>query len=250
MPSILPTIRNRKCDTRISQFWSTSGLPSECMEALGTFLRTRAPEDFGLFTDDLYNYANGNHRIWLIVDDVVEFSDKLFPLDLPEEQTQSPFHWIVTGSAGIGSWVAKRHLDKFIFHLPLFSPDETFDFATKLSSHVDVGLSEGIDGIPHEGLHEWLEERFGGIVGYTTELLFAIADKKPVSDYLMDLNKRVGKIISNTAERTHISNRQLAEDWIHEIKVGSYDMHLWYWRVLTPQVITFDPEGVMGISPT
>jgi hypothetical protein len=27
-------------------------------------------------------------------------------------------------------------------------------------------------------------------------------------------------------------------------KVGSYDTYLWYWRSLTPQVITFDPEGV------
>jgi hypothetical protein len=29
-----------------------------------------------------------------------------------------------------------------------------------------------------------------------------------------------------------------------EVKVGSYDTYLRYWRVLTPQVITFDPEGV------
>jgi hypothetical protein len=123
---------------------------------LGTFLRIKTPEDFGGFIDDLYNYTNGNHRIWLILDKAVEFSNKHFPVDLPEEQTQSPFHWIVTGSAGIGPWVAKRHLDKCIFDLPLFSPDETFDFATKLSSHVhvDVGLSKGIDGIPHEGLHD------------------------------------------------------------------------------------------------
>jgi hypothetical protein len=28
------------------------------------------------------------------------------------------------------------------------------------------------------------------------------------------------------------------------LKVGSYDTYLWYWRVLTPQAITFDPEGV------
>ncbi len=25
------------------------------------------------------------------------------------------------------------------------------------------------------------------------------------------------------------------------LKVGSHDRRLWYWRVLTPQVITFDP---------
>ena len=28
------------------------------------------------------------------------------------------------------------------------------------------------------------------------------------------------------------------------LKVDSYDTYLRYWRVLTPQVITFDPEGV------
>ncbi len=28
------------------------------------------------------------------------------------------------------------------------------------------------------------------------------------------------------------------------VKVGCYDMYLRYWRALTPQFITFDPEGV------
>jgi hypothetical protein len=28
------------------------------------------------------------------------------------------------------------------------------------------------------------------------------------------------------------------------LKVGSYDTYLRYWSVLTPQEITFDPEGV------
>jgi len=31
---------------------------------------------------------------------------------------------------------------------------------------------------------------------------------------------------------------------ILNLKVGSYDTYLRYCRVLTPQVITFDPEGV------
>jgi hypothetical protein len=30
----------------------------------------------------------------------------------------------------------------------------------------------------------------------------------------------------------------------NSFKVGCYDMYLRYWRALTPQVITFDPEGV------
>ena len=37
--------------------------------------------------------------------------------------------------------------------------------------------------------------------------------------------------------RTHSSIKKI-------LKVGSYDTYLWYWRSLTPQVITFDPEGV------
>jgi len=31
---------------------------------------------------------------------------------------------------------------------------------------------------------------------------------------------------------------------VTKLKVGCYDMYLQYWRALTPQVITFDPEGV------
>lgn len=34
------------------------------------------------------------------------------------EQDLGPFNWIVTVSAGIGSWVAKKHLDKLVFDLP------------------------------------------------------------------------------------------------------------------------------------
>ena len=29
--------------------------------------------------------------------------------------------WIVTGSAGIGSWVSKKHLEKLVFDFPRFT---------------------------------------------------------------------------------------------------------------------------------
>jgi hypothetical protein len=30
------------------------------------------------------------------------------------------------------------------------------------------------------------------------------------------------------------------------VEVGFHNMYGWYWRVLLPQVITFDPEGAMA----
>ena len=85
---------------------------------------------------------------------------------------QYPFNWIVIGSAGIASWVAKKHLEKLVFDLPLFNKEEGFGFANNLCSSLVINLQNGIDGFPFEGMHDCLEERFRVLVGYIVELFF------------------------------------------------------------------------------
>jgi hypothetical protein len=111
-------------------------------------------------------------RIWIIVDEVVLFDN--FPIDSHEEQYLGPFNWIITGSAGIGSWVGKQHLKKHVFDLPLFNKDEFLTFAYLLCSSLHVNL-EDVLGIPSAGIDDRLEERFGGVVGYIAEMCLEIS---------------------------------------------------------------------------
>jgi hypothetical protein len=161
-------------------------------------------------------YAQSSEkRIWIIVDEVVLF--KNFPIRLPEEQDLGPFKWIITGSAGIGTWVAKRHIENLVFDLPLFRKDECVTFAAHLSTMLNINLEDTI-GVPAAGIDDWLEERFGGVIGYIAELILEISKGKTVSQYMTILDDRMNKLIQETATKKSISNKQLAEDWLNEIK--------------------------------
>ena len=127
---------------------------------------------------------------------------------------------MVTGSAGIGSWVAERHLEKLVFDLPRFTAEECFDFAEKLCNALGINLEDGFDGVPIEGVHDCLEERFGGIVGYIAEMFLEVAEGEPnpVSQYFFALSERVNTVITTAAKKRGISDKALAEDWLSEIK--------------------------------
>ena len=149
-------------------------------------------ESFGKFTGSLRQYVRTkNVRIWVIVDEVVLF--ETFPIHLPHEQDLGPYNWIVTGSAGIGSWTTKRHLE--VFDLPLFDRDECIDFASRLGHHLDINLENAI-GVPLDGIDDWLEEKFGGIIGYIAELLLEISRGNAVSQYITALSGRMKTIFT------------------------------------------------------
>ena len=185
-------------------------------DALRTFYRDALPASFGEFIEAVLEYTlSSGERIWIVVDEVVLLEN--FPIDLPEEQAMGPFNWIVTGSAGIGSWVAKKHLAKFVFDLPLFSKDESFKFAFDLSRLLGVNLQNGIAGVPFEGVDDWLEERFGGVVGYITEMLLDISKGNSVSQYMSSLSKRVKSLIVKSAGGTAFA-KQTSQEWLNQIK--------------------------------
>jgi hypothetical protein len=81
-----------------------------------------------------------------------------FPIELRKEQDVGPFNWIITGSAGIGTWVAKKHLVQYVFDLPLFAKEDCFQIALDLCYSLNINLSDGIDGIPYVGIEDWLDE--------------------------------------------------------------------------------------------
>ena len=192
--------------------------------ALNKFYDDARLESFQDFFFELRKYARGTQspqssktRVWIIIDEVVLF-EKL--IKLPEEQALGPFKWIVTGSAGIGSWVAERHLEDLVFDLPRFTQQQCFDFAKKLCNALGINLEDGIDGVPIEGVDDWLEERFGGVVGYIAEMFLKIAkgEPNPVSQYMLALSDRVNTVISTAAKKGGISGKALAEVWLNEIK--------------------------------
>jgi len=58
-----------------------------------------------------------------------------------------------------------------VFDLPLFTKVECSDFAHILCNFLNINLENGIEGIPFGGIDNWLEERFGGVIGYIAEML-------------------------------------------------------------------------------
>jgi len=92
--------------------------PVQC--SLDNFYADATPEMFGLFFFALREYAETSKiPVWVIVDEVASFES--FPIDLPSDQDIGPLKWIVTGSAGIGTWVTNLHLERYVFDLPLFT---------------------------------------------------------------------------------------------------------------------------------
>jgi len=173
--TMLPLEFNNKIAVKSTQFcgnlWQNDFIEMglDVKETLDIFYQNSTPQSFGEFLFALFEHTQTSKAsVWILVDEVVLFEK--FPIRLPEEQDLGPFKWIVTGSAGISSWVAKRHLEKFVFDLPLFTKVECSDFAHILCNLLKINLENGIEGIPFGGIDDWLEERFGGVIGYIAEM--------------------------------------------------------------------------------
>jgi hypothetical protein len=51
-----------------------------------------------------------------------------------------------------------------------------------------IGLENGIAGIPPAGIEDWLEERFGGVVGYIAEMFLEMSKGSSISQYMLSLS--------------------------------------------------------------
>ena len=209
--SILPVDRNTiqvYSDKFCGRFWKDSlQIEGDVKIALTKLYEDAIVESFQDFISELRKYAStqsnpstpstegSKPRIWVIVDEVVFFQKYI---TFPDEHDLGPFKWIVTGSAGIGTCVADQHLKERVFDLPIFDRDECRIFAEQLCNALGVTLADSIDGIPPEGIADWLEERFGGVVGYIVEMCLEIAQRDPnsVSQYMLKLSDRIVEVIT------------------------------------------------------
>jgi hypothetical protein len=169
------------------------------------------------------------------------FEDLKFPIRLPHEQDPEIFHWIVTGGIGIDSWVRRRHLEKLVFNLPLFTKDECVHFATRLCTALNINLENAL-AVPSVGIDDCLEEYFGGVFGYIAEMLLEISNGKTASQYMMELSGRMKEVINDSAKRSHISTEAHAKDLINEIKSNE---NRWYCLLDAGLCGNSSPRGVM-----
>ena len=99
---------------------------------------------FQSFFKQLELVADGR-RVWLLVDEVGRFMQyekktNNVLITFPAEQDRTPFHWITTGSIGMGEFVSGRRRRDFVWDLPVFSWAESLEFAQKLAA------AFGLDG--------------------------------------------------------------------------------------------------------
>ena len=57
----------------------------------------------------------GKIRVWFLVDEAADKAYDEFQYMFPEEQESDIFHFILTGSLGISSFVGQRHLDAWVW---------------------------------------------------------------------------------------------------------------------------------------
>jgi hypothetical protein len=213
--------------TFCGKWWKDSFLQidDEVKKCLEKFYANKRPKSFGKFIRALRTFIDKGEkktRVWIIIDEVVLFENVKYLICLPKEQDLGPFNWIITGSAGIGSWVAEKHLENLVFDLPLFTKKECMTFATRLCNNLNIVLEDEL-GVPPAGMDDWLDEKFGGVVGYIAELVLAISKGNSVSQYFTALSSRMKKVMRKSAKENSISINQLAEDWLNEIKAEDND---------------------------
>ena len=151
--------------------------------------------NFRAFMYQLKIFARSK-RVWVIIDEIVALylgKERVDMFPLPEEQDKNKIHFIVTGSAGIGSWVVDRHLQKFVYDLPLFTKGEMLDYAKKTVE----GLGHPIEHLSNylcvttDGIADCLEQYFGGVPGYISECLIGLAKKASFESFCKELSKRI-----------------------------------------------------------
>jgi hypothetical protein len=194
----------------------------EVKEKLDEFAKNANSINFKGFRKVLSKFVKKESvRVWLIVDETAKYHD-MFDIPWPTGQGRDLFHFVLTGSKGISSFVGKRSLKAWVWDLPVFSPNETAVFAVKLAQALELPLEDlydalgvkvetkkggkeekqaGSDGADddvdahadekyaelYENLGARLEELFGGVLGYTAECLLGLKKGESLTDYALQL---------------------------------------------------------------
>ena len=198
--------------------------------ALEQYVQSGTIKDFRALFRLLERLRHTDVRVWMIVDEAAaDQIQQQIPWVLPEDQKVALFNFIITGSVGIATLVSKRHLGKWCWDLPMFTPAEASRFAVDLHAALEVGddlwealgIKKTADDTANMGnLGETLEELFGGVPGYTAELLLALKNGEALSQYVKVLSDRVRAIIVEATARRSITAKELSEEWLNEMRVG------------------------------
>jgi hypothetical protein len=217
----------------------------EIKKSLTQFAKNVKPKSFKNFHSTLWQFAQAmldkrdqGKRVWVLIDEVTKLEESKFPIGMPEEQRESPFNYIVTGSLGIATFIQKKHLGHFVWDLPTFAQEQTGTFARKLSESIKVNLFEALD-IPaiktddtagssasansadaddnFEAVGARLHSMFGGIPGYIAELLFGLKKGQLLSNYAFELNDRICAIINKSAKSPGLV-KDLCRLWLVQMR--------------------------------
>ncbi|KAG9399983.1 hypothetical protein AC1031_010903 [Aphanomyces cochlioides] len=160
----------------------------------------------------------------MLVDEAT--SDRLqnFPIVWPEEQYLTPFHFILTGSAGIAKFVAERHLERQVWDLPLFDLQETANLALRLQDALNIpteviegafGLNLDDDEQKKEKIGEYLDGLFGGVPGYKECVVDFLYDgfEKYIVEKAVDAKKKKARLWLDQMYRAN-------DPWLYARKAG------------------------------
>ena len=96
-------------------------------------------------------------------------------------------------------------------------------FASTLCTHLDVEFCETIGGMQDGAVPEFLDEKFGGVIGYVAEFCFAMKAQKDVTPYLQDLDNRIDALIDDIAEKKHIDVPTVCRNWLDKMSSPKND---------------------------
>jgi hypothetical protein len=231
--TIIPVKRDKETnmlmiDSSHSQYCVKYWRDQLCNKMLTDELKSRIDEfdevaslsNFREFMQELKKYSRSSkQRVWVIVDEVPALDkeyDSIPLLELPEEQMDSPFNFIVTGSAGMGKWVGDQHLEKSVFDLPPFTKEEGMKFASSLLKSfdkTDIEFAEYFGDISVDGIGDCLEEMFGGIPGYVAECILYFSNNRSFTDYGNALKQRIESLIDKASNKESLLKEINESKW-------------------------------------
>ncbi|KAF0704884.1 Aste57867_7224 [Aphanomyces stellatus] len=177
--------------------------------------------DFCFLFEKLCKFRN--LRVWMIVDEATSDELQAFPITWPEEQKLTPFHFVLSGSLGMAQFVAKQHLRKAVWDLPLFDLGETAKLAKDLQAALGIPnqmLEDalGFNMVEDEqvnlaNLGDVLHGLFGGVPGYTAELFLALYLGLSLDMFLAQLYERIVDAFTKTLGNNRQKD-QMAKNWL------------------------------------
>jgi hypothetical protein len=193
----------------------------DCIQNVDIFSKSGKKQDFIEMIKSVRIFAklehnNNNNKVWVIVDEVTAWKQNKLGYFLPNDQDESPFHFIVTGSAEMGTWTSEQHLRDDVVDMPFLDLNSGWNFAFILAEKLGYNLENKLEeqGVIIDGGPEFLEQQFGGVPGYIAEFVFEIKNDVPMFTFFIKLEERIFSVMNKGAR---VSKQDLATNTLIEI---------------------------------